>query len=316
MDTVKITQIMPYYNAEKYLKDSIESVLSQTYKNIELICIDDGSTDGSRSIVESFHDERIVHIVNEKNHGCAYCRNQGLMVASGEYIGYMDADDIALKNKLSKEAKYLNEHEDVLVVSGSIAHIDSNGKYGRKFVAAYREDVDIRAFLLYGNCITNGCALFRREIIDKYHIKNNEKLRTSSDFLFWLKCIECGKIHCLDEVLYLYRREGKYESAIEQQKKKNLEEYEHIFLFIFNYAWKSRGFHLNKDEIKYIFDYFLLKKGMKTPYVYMRGYKLYWKIKVQSSKLNLVEREQILALYRGYMKSHIRDNMKRISFEM
>ena len=310
METVKVTQIMPYYNAENYLKESIESILNQTYQNIELICIDDASTDNSRSIVESFNDVRIIHITNDENHGCAYCRNQGLLAATGEYIGFMDADDISVKNKLSKEVAYLNENKDVLVVSGSIAHIDKKGRYLEKIPTIYREDSDIRAFMLYGNCIANGCAMFRREVIDKYHIMKNDKLRTSSDFLFWHKCINHGKIHCLDEVLYLYR--FNHESAIQKQVKKSPKTDDKILISILNYAWKTRGFRLSKNEIKYIFDYFYRGKNMETPSDYLRGYKLYWKIKIQSDKLYLAERDKILELYRGYMKKHMVSGLKNV----
>lgn len=310
MDMVKVTQIMPYYNAEKYLKESIESILNQTYQNLELICIDDGSMDNSRSIVESFDDTRIVHIKNDVNHGCAYCRNQGLLLATGQYIGFMDADDISVKNKLRKEVDYLNEHKDVLVVSGSIVHIDKTGRYLKKIPAVYCEDADIRAFMLYGNCIANGCALFRREVVEKYHIMKNEKLRTSSDFLFWQKCIKYGKIHCLNDVIYLYR--FNHESAITKQVKKNPKTDDNIMISILSYAWKSRGFNLKKSEIKYIFQYFYRGENIGTLFDYLRGYHLYCKIRMQSNKLNLAERHKILELYRGYMKKHILSELKYI----
>lgn len=310
METKKVTIIMPYYNTEKYLKSAIESILNQTYQNLELICIDDGSSDNSRSVVNSFSDERIVHIMNDDNHGCAYCRNQGLLSAKGEYIGFMDADDISVPNRLRKEADYLNEHEDVLALTVKFGYINAQGRRIRQGQErAICEDIDIRAFMLFGNCIGNGGALFRREVIDRYHIMKNQKLRTSSDFLFWQKCLLCGKMHCLDEILYYYRVDN-YRSPIKRMVKKDPQADDAIKLSIFRFAWKHRGFCLNKKEIEYIYTYLYKKEQIYKLIDYWKGYYLYQKIKKQANSLGLVEKQEILTIYKEGMRTQIMNFLK------
>ncbi len=310
MEDNKITIIMPYYNAQDYLESAVKSILNQTYRNIELICIDDASTDNSRSIINLFEDERIVHIVNEENRGCAHCRNQGLLLAKGYYIGFMDADDISDIHRLEKESNYLNEHPDVLAITVKYGYINTRGKRIRQGQeTAICDDINIRAFLLFGNCFGNGGALFRREIVDCYHIMVNEKLRTSSDFLFWQRCLLRGKMHCLDEILYYYRQ-GDYKSPIKRIVKKNPDADDAIKLSIFRFAWKHRGFRLNKKEIEYIYKYIYKKEQMHKLIDYWKGYHLYGKIKKQANSLGLVEKQEILTIYKEGIRKQIMDFLK------
>ncbi len=310
MEEKKITIIMPYYNAQDYLEAAVKSILNQTYRNVELICIDDASTDNSRSIMNSFEDERIVHIVNEENQGCAHCRNQGLLAAKGDYIGFMDADDISHISRLEKESNYLDEHQDVLAITVKYGYINAQGRRIRQGQeTAVCEDINIRAFLLFGNCFGNGAALFRREVVDRYHIMANEKLKTSSDFLFWQKCLLCGKMHCLDEILYYYR-EGDYQSPIKRLVNKNHQADDNIKLSIFRFAWKHRGFCLNKKEIKYIYTYLYKKEQLHKLIDYWKGFHLYRKIKKQANSLGLVEKQEVLTIYKEGMKKQIMDFLK------
>lgn len=310
MEEKKITIIMSYYNAQDYLEAAVKSILNQTYRNVELICIDDASTDNSRSIMNSFEDERIVHIVNEENQGCAHCRNQGLLAAKGDYIGFMDADDISHISRLEKESNYLDEHQDVLAITVKYGYINAQGRRIRQGQeTAVCEDINIRAFLLFGNCFGNGAALFRREVVDRYHIMANEKLKTSSDFLFWQKCLLCGKMHCLDEILYYYR-EGDYQSPIKRLVKKNHQADDNIKLSIFRFAWKHRGFCLNKKEIKYIYTYLYKKEQLHKLIDYWKGFHLYRKIKKQANSLGLVEKQEVLTIYKEGMKKQIMDFLK------
>lgn len=306
-----VTQILCYYNEKKYLKDAINSILNQSYKNWELILIDDGSTDGSGDIAKSFKDDRIVHVSNQENHGLAWCRNQGLSLAKGEYIGFVDGDDIACKDKLEKMVSYLNSHEDILVLSGGYIFIDKYGNKLRKKARIICEDIDIRAFMLFGNCVAGPCALFRRVVLDQYHITHDTYMRTSQDYFFWHQCLRYGKFHNLDEPL-LYYRSG-HNSKSNRSKKRDPKQYEDILLKIFNYAWKVRGFRLNKNDIKYIYKYMYNKECFKTLNDCIKGYKLYFKIKRQADELNLAEGPQILSLYREYMKKHIVNDIKHVA---
>lgn len=305
-----VTQILCYYNEEKYLGDSISSILNQSYSNLELILIDDGSTDKSRSIASSFSDDRIVHVFNEKNHGLAWCRNQGLKSAKGEYIGFVDADDIAKKYKLKKMVDYLNKNKDVLVVSGGYVFIDKYGKYLSQRVDVICDDLDIRAHMLFGNCISGPCALFRRAVVDKYHIQHNVRMRTSQDFFFWQQCLCYGKFHNLDIPLFCYR--VGHNSQSNRNRLHNPKEYEDILRKIFRYAWKVRGFCLSQDEIEYIYKHFYKGERIRTLDDWASGYYLYRKIKNQAKKIKIAEKQKVLELYRMYMKRYIIQEIKDI----
>ena len=116
-----ISVIMSNYNTpEEYLREAIESILNQTYKNFEFIIIDDCSTDNSLEIIKSYNDERIVLIENEENIGLTKSINKGLAVAKGEYIARMDADDVSLPQRFEKQINYMNDHTELIVCGSSM----------------------------------------------------------------------------------------------------------------------------------------------------------------------------------------------------
>ena len=201
-----ISVIIPVYKVELYLRECIDSVLAQTYQNLEVILVDDGSPDQCGSICEQYAEkDNRVCVIHKENGGLSDARNAGIDVAKGEYIGFVDADDIARKDKLKKMVDYLDSHEDVLVLSGGCIYID---KYGNKLSqreGIICEDADIRAYMLFGNCMAGPCALFRRAVIDKYHIAHDIVMRTSQDYFFWQKCLRHGKFYNLEEPLFYYR---------------------------------------------------------------------------------------------------------------
>lgn len=112
----KISVILPCYNAESTISEAIQSILTQTFSDFELIVIDDGSRDHSANIVESFNDTRILFIKNEKNLGLIRTLNKGIDLASGEYIARMDADDIALPERFAKQVCFLDTHPEVALL--------------------------------------------------------------------------------------------------------------------------------------------------------------------------------------------------------
>lgn len=128
MNFPKISVILPVYNCEKYLKQSIESVLTQTFTDFELIIINDGSIDGSEGIIKSFSDERIVYVKNETNLKLIASLNKGIKIARGEYIARMDADDISHKDRFACQFKYLEQHKDIGICSTWARIIDNDGK--------------------------------------------------------------------------------------------------------------------------------------------------------------------------------------------
>lgn len=106
---ILISVILPVYNAELYLKEAIESILKQTYKSFELIILNDGSSDNSLNIINSFKDDRII-LIDRENNGLVYTLNEGINMAKSKYIARMDADDISLSDRFEKQIKHMEEN--------------------------------------------------------------------------------------------------------------------------------------------------------------------------------------------------------------
>jgi glycosyltransferase involved in cell wall biosynthesis len=162
----RVSVIMPAFNREKYIAESIRSVLGQTFKDFELIVIDDGSTDKTLSVAESFASDPRVHIVkNEKHLGIAGTRNKALDLARGEYVSPLDSDDVWIdKEKLAKQTAYLDTHPECALVGGAIRHIDTEGKT-LKTVVFEQTDADLRNNILQHNPFPQSSLMYRKQAI-------------------------------------------------------------------------------------------------------------------------------------------------------
>ena len=125
MKKVIVSVVLPVYNGELYVDNAVQSVLRQTYSNLELIIIDDGSTDSTWSIVNGYDDERVV-LVNISNRGVSEARNVGIGRAKGSYIAFIDADDIWRIDKLEIQLKYIFKGYDLVYTDGEIVDINGN----------------------------------------------------------------------------------------------------------------------------------------------------------------------------------------------
>lgn len=292
----KITQIMCFYNEEKYLYECIENLLEQTYKNLEIIIINDGSTDGSWKIVESFSDPRLVLINNKENHGLAWSRNQGLEFATGEYIGFIDADDMSMDNRIEVLAEYLDKNKNTVAVSCELEYIDEAGNVIGAGSSGIYDDKELRSNFLFGNPFAGPCALFRRELIDKYKVRHDVTYRASQDYHFWLQCLPYGEFHVLSQKLLKYRIHNSQTTKFVKNNELVYEEWMHK---IIDYAWKTRGFIVEKKEIDFIYRYMFSGKELLCLRDMYISYKLYEKIKKQSDELNLPEKDEICKVYKN-----------------
>ena len=127
-DKPKISVLMPVYNGDQFLDKSIKSILNQTFNNFEYIIINDGSTDDSLKIIESYKDRRMKIISYSKNMGITFALNNGLNVAKGDYIARQDQDDISCPDRFMLQIEYL-ENNDVDLVDTNFIFIDENDKY-------------------------------------------------------------------------------------------------------------------------------------------------------------------------------------------
>ena len=213
-----ISVILPVYNSEKYVSDSIQSILNQTFTDFEFIIIDDCSTDNTWEIIQSFSDNRIITIQNKKNIGNYPSRNIGMNKAKGRYIAVMDGDDIALSDRLMKQYCYLEENPEILAIGTQFDFIGFD--YIRDSPVSYEK---ICAGLLINNCFLHPSLLIRTEIIKQLN-GYNEKYIYSSDYDLVCRISLLGKIENLPDNCMLYRW---HPDQISQ--KKNIEQKEFAY---------------------------------------------------------------------------------------
>ena len=199
----QISVCISMYNASKYLNECVDSILSQTFKNFELIIINDGSTDNCSEIIHSYKDSRI-HIIENK-HNFINSLNILLDKARGKYIARMDADDIMISNRLEVQYEYMETHPDVDVLSGS-AEIISNS-FNKGNLKFNTEKNVVAQDLLERNCIINSTSFIRTVSLRKHKLHYEHKFVYAEDYRLWTKFIMCGlTIKIITNVFIKYRK--------------------------------------------------------------------------------------------------------------
>ncbi len=199
--TVKISIIVPTYNSEKFISASIFSVKNQTHSNWELIIIDDCSSDNTGQVIKEFSssDHRIKYIKLDKNSGAAVARNRGVEIASGEYLAFLDSDDVWLPNKLERQLNFMMDH-GYLFTSTNYEYVDEFGQSLGRVTKSYPK-LDYHGLLKHGP--GNSTIM--------YHVKETGKLfvpdiRKRNDYLMWIGLIKKTKyLYGLNETLTQYR---------------------------------------------------------------------------------------------------------------
>jgi len=197
---------MPVYNAEKYLREAIDSVLRQTYSGFELIIIDDGSTDDSHKIVRFYDDDRIRIMINETNMGLSYTLNRGIESAIGEYIVRMDSDDISLPERIKKQVDFMDNHPKVGVCGTWIKYIGVSRRPWRSTVCKYPEKHrDIKSMSLFNSNFSHPSVIMRKSLLEKFQLRYDSEHYDAEDYGLWHKCGFCFSLANIPEVLLLYR---------------------------------------------------------------------------------------------------------------
>ena len=202
-----ISVLLPAYNAERYVRDAIESVLSQTCGDFECIVIDDGSTDQTAAIVQrcAARDGRIL-LKTGPNQGVSNSLNQGLNMAGGQFIARMDADDICLPTRLEKQARFLQEHPDYVLVGSRCMLIDPDGFpiCEKTDLALDHEEIDA-SLMRMSWPLVHPAVMVRAEALRKIG-GYDPQYKTNQDHDLFLRLAEVGRLANLDEVLLQYRQ--------------------------------------------------------------------------------------------------------------
>jgi len=209
-----ISVILPVYNSDLYIRDSIQSILSQTYSNFELLILDDGSTDKTLSIINEFQDERIKIFTSEMNYGIVYQLNKGIDNSKGEFIARMDADDISFPERFERQIDFLKKNRK----------IDVLGTYAEKFGDEiglidykYNKPQQI-SFLLNFYCyMLHPTVMMRKTIFRKF--KYSDKYPLAEDYGLWCSINNGKNLYILDEVLLKYRTHSAQTNKSDERLK-------------------------------------------------------------------------------------------------
>jgi glycosyltransferase involved in cell wall biosynthesis len=196
-----VTVLMPVYNTAAYLREAVESILNQTYRDFELLVINDGSTDESPALLESFSDPRIRIVHNPVNSGLIATLNRGMELAQGKYIVRMDSDDISLPERVEKQVQYMESHPET-GISGTWARI-----MGTDRMIRYEEpDAAIRIRHLYQIHLIHPSVIMRKELIERHSLRFDESFKHAEDFDFFTRASAHMKLANLPLPLLLYRQ--------------------------------------------------------------------------------------------------------------
>lgn len=214
----KVTVLMSVYNGEKYLREAIESILNQTFRDFEFIIINDGSSDSSKDIILSYKDSRIRTIDNKQNIGLTKSLNKGLKMAKSEYIARIDADDILIKDCFKEKMEFMAKYPDVAALGNWMEIMDM--KSGKSYILKYETDPTIIKWAtIFKSQIAHSSAFFRKRIIDEVGYYN-EKYKYAQDFDLWFRISRRYKIMNLSKVLLKYRIHSQRLSDLADSHKK------------------------------------------------------------------------------------------------
>jgi len=244
-----VTLVMPVYNAEKFLREAIDSVIKQTYSNWELIAVNDNSKDDSLVILKEYQniDSRIKVYSFDENQKPAIVRNFGITKAKGDYIGFIDADDICFEDRIEVQVNFLRNNATIDLCGGFWLRFGKNINYEQAYIKEHNEELKL-AFI-YENYIGNSTVLARKEVF----LSNvfNPEFVPMEDYELWTRIIMKHNLYNIQKPLVKYRLHDNNISdtiAVDYQVVKNSIQLKYL---------KNIGFVIDDDELKY------LKKGLQ-----------------------------------------------------
>lgn len=227
MNQPLVSVLMPCYNVEKYIEESMDSILNQTYKNMEIIAINDCSTDKTLDILQTMsqRDQRIKIINNETNLKLIKTLNKGIAICQGEYIARMDSDDIALPSRIEKEVLFLEANNDHDIVSTLFYAFRTENPSKKDFHYSPLLDSQLRAFMLFKSGICHPAVMIRKRVFSELGLSFGEEYLHVEDYALWSQAIYKTRIANIGEPLLLYRVHKNqvsslYENIQTENKKK------------------------------------------------------------------------------------------------
>jgi glycosyltransferase involved in cell wall biosynthesis len=203
-----VTVLMPVYNAEKFLREAIDSVLDQSLNDFEFLIFDDGSTDSSAEIISTYDDPRINFVKLQNNRGLIATLNTGLDMAKGTYIARMDADDICHRDRLAIQLEFMENHREIVACGTWFQMIPSG-----LVVRHPSEDSEIRSAMLSYCALGHPTTMLRASFLAEKSLRYNESYPAAEDYELWTQIVPNGNLANLPHVLLQYREHEGQVSA-------------------------------------------------------------------------------------------------------
>ncbi len=202
-----VSVIIPTFNSELYVKVAVESVLLQAYRDVEVIVVDDGSTDGTRDVLKEYIDSGEIKYIYQKNNGPASARNSGIKNSSGEFIAFLDADDIWLSNKLERQISLFDSSPDVGLVYSDMEFFGAHLRFNRYSEMLKRRMCRGRVYkeLVLENFIPTSTVIVRRNVLDDVGFFDDSGKYIGEDYDLWLRVARKYEIDFVEDILVKYR---------------------------------------------------------------------------------------------------------------
>ena len=251
-----ISVIMPVYNESLFVERAVKSVLSQTYRDFELIIIDDASTDNTVDLINQFNDDRIIFIQKERNTGYTDSLNLGIERSQGKYIARMDGDDICHEDRFKDQFEFLENNSDYILCGSQYERIDGQ----RSFILPSEND-DIKAMLLRGNQFIHPSVMMRKAVLIENNIRYNKDREPAEDYDLWVRLMPLGKFKNLKEPLISYRIHA---GQISQRSFKIQKDHDfHTRVLYLN----NIGVNLDRNESKVLENIYSIDQGLSNEFL-------------------------------------------------
>lgn len=246
----RVTVLMSVYNSEDYLREAIDSILSQTFTDFEFLIINDGSIDNSLTIIQSYKDPRI-RLVDRENWGLTASLNHGLELARGDYIARQDSDDISLPKRFKKEVAYLDQNPSIALVGSNYTLIDHAGK-PLVTTNVFTHPNDLKLALIACNQYGHGSVMIRKSIFEKVE-PYDSSVGYVEDYDLWVRISREADVANIEESLYLWRKteESITHSNHELQIKQAFAVRDKSFEYFLKHRRKYRVLNFNQSGRHY-----------------------------------------------------------------
>ena len=212
MKKPQVTVLMPVHNGGSFLPEAVNSVLAQTFSDFEFLIVDDASTDQTVAYLQGLREPRIRLLKSEQRLQIARALNLGMDHARGEWIARMDADDICLPDRLSRQLDFLKEHPEVGLCGGRITYF---GFYTGRFHGLPLSYEDVRSSALFDNPFTHPTVMMRRDLFERYHLRYDPDYCPADDYELWVRAMHHFPAMNMDRVVLRYRTHKRSLTSME-----------------------------------------------------------------------------------------------------